>query len=161
MALFRRRCRKCGASPELKVAPRIHGRVGTSEVEFTSFPYRACTCGALARWAFDPGTDFSEQLFFGDSGVATARGPRAAPRCRRCRADLQELQDVILEASARVEDFAPIGLRIHLLGYRCPSCGLGQAPPHEFDAGTWQYRGRSSDTGKALDAAVGSVGLPK
>jgi hypothetical protein len=107
VALFRRRCKECGGSAELKVAPRIHGQVGTSKVEFTGFPYRACACGHLARWAFDPGTDFSTQLFFGENGVQTARGSRAAPKCRRCGAALGGHRRVVLETSAQFDDFAP------------------------------------------------------
>jgi hypothetical protein len=159
VALFRRRCKECGTSAELKVAPSIQGRAGTSEVEFTNFPYLACRCGHVARWAFDPGTDFSEQLFFAEDAVPTAAGSDAVPKCRRCRADLTTQQEVTLEATARIDDFAPIGMRVRLLGYRCPSCGLDQAPPGDFDAGGLRFHRRSSDTGRALDAAVGSIGL--
>jgi hypothetical protein len=154
---FRRKCKDCGQSPELKVEPRIHGQVGTSEVEFTNFPYRSCSCGHLVRWAFDAGLDFSEQLFY--DGVATAKGRRGAARCSGCGAALGDTEAVELAASAQFDDFAPIGMRLRLLGYRCPGCGLEQAPPGEFDAGGKYGSARSTDTGKALDAAVKSIGL--
>jgi hypothetical protein len=157
VGLFGRKCKDCGASPELKVEPRVHGQVGTSEVEFTNFPYRSCACGHLVRWAFDPGLDFSTQLF--DDGVATAKGRRGAPKCARCGAALGETETVELAATAHFDDFAPIGMRLRLLGYRCPACGLEQAPPGEFDAGGMPVSGRSTDTGRALDAAVKSIGL--
>jgi hypothetical protein len=138
------------------VAPRIEGQVGSSEVEFTSFSYQACSCGALARWAFDPGLEFSEQLFY--DGVPTADGRRGTPTCRSCRTPLDALEEINLSASAHLEGFQPIGMNARLLGYRCPSCGLSQAPPHEFDIGT-RSTARLSDTGKALDAAINSIGL--
>jgi hypothetical protein len=46
-----------------------------------------------------------------------------------------------------LEGFEPIAVRAHLLGYRCPVCGLAQAPAHEFDIG--RSGARSSDTGNA------------
>ena len=130
-------------------------------VEFTNFPYKACTCGHVVRWAFDPGTDFSDQLFFGENAVRTARGSKGAPTCRRCGAPLDGQQQVTLMATAQFDNFAPIEMHMRLLGYHCPACGLDQAPPHEFDAGDIHTRSRSSPTGKALDAAVESIGLDR
>ena len=144
----------------MKVAPHVHGQVGTSEVEFTNFPYLACMCGEVARWAFDPGTDFSDQLFFGANGLPTARSSLGTVKCQRCGAELNARQEVSLEASAQLAKFAPITMRVRLLGYHCPACGLDQAPPDEFTAGNLPFSThRSSDAGKALDAAVRSIGL--
>jgi hypothetical protein len=157
VGLFRRKCKDCGQSPELKVEPLVRGQVGASEVEFTDFPYRSCACGHLARWAFDAGLDFSTQLFY--DGVATAKGRRGAAKCSRCDAGLGDPEPVELTATAHFDDFAPIGMRLRILGYRCPSCGLEQAPPGEFDAGGRYGSSRSTDSGKALDAAVKSIGL--
>jgi len=156
VSLFRRRCKECGESPGPKVAAHLQGQAGTSEVEFTDFPYQACACGRLARWAFDPGLDFSEQLF--DGGVATAQGRRGASECCRCGAELGEKSTVVLTASAHLNGFAPIAMRAQLLGYRCPACGLEQAPPGEFDVGT-RPSAHSTDSGKALEEAVRSIGL--
>jgi len=134
----------------------VDGRVGASEVEFTNFPYRACTCGRVVRWAFDPGLEFSSQLF--DKGVPAARGGRRFPKCRECGGSLANLEAVSFQASAALDGFQPIGMRLRLQGYRCPSCGLEQAPPNELDISS-RGHGRSSDTGRALDAAIGSIGL--
>jgi hypothetical protein len=106
-----------------------------------------------------PGLDFSAQLFDSDSGVPTASGRRGAPRCHRCGNALARLEPVALHATANLKGFAPIGMTVQLAGYRCPSCGLEQAPPDEFSAGGVYIRGRASDSGKALDAAVRSLGL--
>jgi hypothetical protein len=157
VSLFGRKCKDCGQSPELKVEPLVHGQVGTSEVEFTDFPYRSCACGHLVRWAFDAGADFSTQLFY--DGVATAKGRRGAAKCSRCDANFGGTEPVELAATAHFDDFAPIGMRLRLLGYRCAACGLEQAPPGEFDAGGRYGSSRSTDTGRALDAAVKSIGL--
>jgi hypothetical protein len=162
VGLFRRRCRKCGQPAELKIAPRIHGQAGTTDVEFTNFPYSACECGRLARWAFDPGVDFSTQLFYDENGLATADGDRDAPACRRCGSDLGRTEVVTLEATAHLAGFAPIGLRIQVNGYSCSSCGLSQAPANEFAANFGIYSGfvQATDSGRALSAAVRSLGLP-
>jgi hypothetical protein len=112
--------------------------------------------------AFDPDLEFSAQLFDSDSdsGVPTASGPRGAPRCRRCGGSLAQLEPVTLHVTASLRDFAPIGMTIRLPGYRCASCGLEQAPPDEFSAGgVYTSVARTSDGGKALDAAVRSLGL--
>jgi hypothetical protein len=156
MGFFTRRCSRCGEAPQLRTAPRVTGCVGNSEVEFTNFAYKACACGRVAQWAFDPGLDFSTQLFY--EGVHAAHGGSRPPRCDGCGGSLASLEEVTLDASATLDGFEPIGMRLRLLGYRCPSCGLEQAPPHEFDISTRRHS-RSSDTGRALDAAVGSIGL--
>ena len=156
MGLFSRSCKNCGEAPELRVAT-IRGSAGAAEVQFTDFPYRACSCGEVSKWAFDPGTEFAEQLFFAD-GVSTAKGSRSNPSCRRCGAALSVLEPVELVAVARLKGFAPIEMRVRLPGYRCPSCGLEQGPAHEFDRGD-RSRGAVGDGGRALDAAVASVGL--
>jgi hypothetical protein len=130
--------------------------VGTSEVEFTNLPYRACRCGRVARWAFDPGLEFSTQLF--RDGSPEARGGRRFPKCCDCGGSLANLEDVTFHAAANLDGFSPIEMRLRLRGYRCPSCGREQAPPQEFDVSN-RGRARSSDTGRALDAAVASIGL--
>lgn len=141
----------------LRVAT-IRGTAGSAEIEFRDFPYRACACGALSKWAFDPGTDFAEQLFFAEDGVATAKGSRSNPQCRRCAAPLSAPEPVELVAVAQLKDFGPIEMRAGLRGYRCASCGLEQAAPHEFDRGDRNSRPVEGG-GRALDAAVASVGL--
>jgi len=114
----------------------------------------------MTQWAFDPGLDFSTQLFFDDGGIAVADGSHGAPRCRRCGAGLARPENVTLTATAAVlEGLVPIGARVRLVGYRCASCSLEQAPPGEFDARGFRSSRRSSDSGKALDAAVRSIGL--
>ena len=158
MEFFRRKCRECGQAPQLTVAPVVRGEAGTSEVEFTDFPYKRCACGRLTQWAFDPGTDFSAQLFEDDGAAPTAKGSAGAPRCRSCGADLGELEPVTLTGTAQLDGFAPISMTLHLRGYRCAACGLAQAPPDEY-AAYFRTHGRSSDTGRALDAAVTSLGL--
>jgi hypothetical protein len=134
----------------------VEGRVGTSAVEFTNFPYRACSCGRVVRWAFDPGLEFSTQLFW--DGVPTARGGRRFPKCCDCGSSLSRLEDLTVQASANLDGFSPIEMRLQLRGYRCPSCGREQAPPQELDVSS-RGRARSSDTGRALDAAIRSIGL--
>jgi hypothetical protein len=131
--------------------------VGGSEVEFTDFPYRACACGRVVKWAFDPGGDFSTQLFY-DDGVPAARGGRSAPKCRGCGTSLGIPEKVTLQSAATLDDLPPMTMKVRLMGYRCPACGLEQALPHEFDITTRGGR-RSSDTGRALDAAIESIGL--
>jgi hypothetical protein len=149
MFFFRRRCRACGQGASLTVAERLAGRAGDVDVEFTSFPYRSCSCGKLTRWAFDPGTDLSTQLFWESDGVATAKGSHHHPRCARCGSELSTLQPVDLAAEARLKGFAPIGFRARLPGYVCSSCGLAQAP-QDFARG---------DGAVALLDAVRAVGL--
>lgn len=156
MGFFTRRCSQCGEKPQLRTATQITGCVGSSEVEFTNFPYKACACGRVAQWAFDPGLDFSTQLFY--EGVHAAHGGSDSSKCYGCGSSLASLEEVTVEAFAKLDGFEPIGMKLRLLGYRCPSCGLEQVPPHEFDSFT-RRRSRSSDTGRALDAAVGSIGL--
>src|SRR4051812_28749831 len=155
--MFGRRGRSCGEKPQPRVAPPVEGHVGGRDVEFTNLPYRACACGRLAQWAFDPGLEFSEQLFYKDSGAPSAKGRIGAARCRRCDAPLGDPEMVTLEAIASLTGFEPITMRIRLRGYRCPACGTAQAPAGEFDASRWGSR--STDTGKALDAALRSLGL--
>jgi hypothetical protein len=138
------------------VIPLIRGQAGSSEVELSDFPYKACPCGRLAEWAFDPGLEFSTQLF-GDGGIATAKGRHGAPQCRGCGADLGLLEPVSLTASARLDGFVPISMTLRANGYRCDTCGLTQLPPGDLDIGRWGAR--STDTGRALDAAIESVGL--
>lgn len=157
MGFFTRKCRQCGETPQLRTAPHIEGRVGKSEVEFSSFPYRACGCGRLVKWAFDPGLEFSTQLF--DDGVPSARGGRRFPKCFGCGASLANDEECTFHASANLDGLQPIGMTLRLPGYRCPSCGLEQAPPHEFDISS-RGHSRTSDTGRALDAALRSIGLP-
>ena len=158
MSLFRRKCRECGQAPQLTVAPLIRGAAGTSEVEFTNFPYKACRCGRLVQWAFDPGLEFSEQLF-ADEGVPTAKGRKGDPICRACGAELGHPEPVTLTATAQLNGFAPISMTVRASGYRCASCGLAQAPPGEFEAGGMYSKVRPTDAGRALDAATESVGL--
>jgi hypothetical protein len=134
----------------------VEGRVGSSEVEFTNFAYKACACGRIVQWAFDPGLDFSTHLFY--EGVHAADGGSSSPKCYGCGGSLASLEEVTLHACATLDGFEPIGMKLRLLGYRCPSCGLEQAPPHEFDISS-RGRSRSSDTGRAVDAAVASIGL--
>lgn len=124
-------------------------------MEFTNFPYRACSCGDLVRWAFDPGGEFSEQLFYVGLPVANARRGKAT--CRACGADLGAPEPVVLSATANLDGLAPIGARVTLVGYRCAACGLEQAMPHAFDVS--QSGARSSEVGEALDDAVSSLGL--
>ena len=149
MFSFRRRCRACGQPASLTVAEHLAGRAGDVEVEFTNFPYHSCSCGKLSRWAFDPGTDLSTQLFWESDGVATAKGSRRHPSCARCGSELSMLQPVDLAAEANLEGFAPIGFHARLPGYVCSSCGLAQAPPDTFrEAGM-----------DALNDAVRGLGL--
>jgi hypothetical protein len=149
MLSFRRRCRACGQPASLTVAEHLDGRAGDVEVEFTDFPYRSCSCGKLTRWAFDPGTDLSTQLFWESDRVATAKGSLRHPRCARCGSELRTLQPVDLVAEAHLEGFAPIGFHARLSGYVCSSCGLAQAPPD-----TW-----ADDGAAALMDAARAVGL--
>jgi len=65
---------------------------------------------------------------------------------------------VALTASAALKGFSPIGMRCRLLGYRCPACVLEQAPSDEFDVGA-RSSAHSTDSGKALEEAVRSIGL--
>jgi hypothetical protein len=156
MGLFTHKCRRCGTTPQNRTAPTAEARVGASAVEFTNFPYRACSCGRVVRWAFDPGLEFSTQLFH--HGVPAARGGSRFPKCRDCGSSLAHPEEVTLRASAELDGFDPIEMAIRLQGYRCPSCGLEQAAPDEFDISS-RGRTRTSDTGRALDAAIRSVGL--
>jgi hypothetical protein len=81
-------------------------------------------------------------------------------KCKDCGQSPElKVEPLELTATAHFDDFAPIGMRLRLLDYRCPACGLEQAPPGEFDAGGRYGSGRSTDSGKALDAAVKSIGL--
>ena len=157
VGLFTRKCRRCGEAPQLRIAPRVEARIGTNEVEFTNLPYRACACGRVVKWAFDPGLEFGKQLFY--EGVHTAGGSRRHPRCSQCRTSLLNIQEVTLPASAKLDGFQPIGMTVRMLGYRCPECGTEQAPPGAFDV-TMKSGSRSSDAGRALDAAFESIGLP-
>jgi hypothetical protein len=156
MGFFTRRCSQCGESPQLRTAPRVEGQVGSSEVEFTNFAYKACACGRVVQWAFDPGLEFSTQLFY--EGVPAGHGGRRSPKCCGCGGSLANLEEVTLHASAKLDGLAPIEMQLRLLGYRCPACGLEQAPPDELNISSRGHI-RSSDTGRALDAAIESVGL--
>jgi hypothetical protein len=149
--LFRRSCSQCHTKPEPKVAPAIAGQAGQVEVELRNLPYVACRCGRLARWAFDPGTDLSEQLFF--SGVPFAR---SGPSCSRCGFKLGAHTSVELHAEARIDGFEPIEFLMRGPGWQCSACGLGQAVPGLFDA--WP---RPADGARALASAVERLGLPK
>ena len=90
MSFFHRRCKRCGQSPEPKVAPRITGRAGAAEVEFTNFPYRACTCGRLAKWAFDPA---STSRHSSSTATAACRPPAAAVARQGATAAEMRLRD--------------------------------------------------------------------
>jgi hypothetical protein len=106
------------------------------------------------RWAFDPGSEFSDQLFY-EGGIPIASGRRGDPSCRECKTSLAAQQEVTLHASANLDGFPPLEMTVRLLGYRCTTCGLEQAPPHEFD-----FRGApETDSGRALHGAVESIGL--
>jgi uncharacterized protein with PIN domain len=154
---FRRRCRACGQPLSSSVAEHLQGRAGATEVELTNFPYRSCPCGKLTRWAFDPGTDFTTQLLWGEGGIAVADGSTRRPRCASCRSELGALQPVELAAEVRMESFAPIGVRARLPGYVCLSCGLAQAPPDYFDVAG---KGHAPfDGGKAMLDALRAIGL--
>ena len=156
MGFLMRRCSQCGESPQLRISSRVEGRVGSSEVEFTNFAYKACACGRVVQWAFDPGLEFSTQLFY--EGVPSGHGGRRAPKCCGCGGLLAGLEEVTLRSSAKLDGLPPIEMKLRLFGYRCPACGLEQAPPDEFDISNRRHL-RSSDTGRALDAAIESVGL--
>jgi len=116
---------------------------------------RACDCGKVAKWAFDPGGDMSTQLFWSDSGIAFANNGEGSPRCARCGSALSGMQPVELSAEARISGDT-IGLRACLNGYVCPSCGLEQAPAGTFDMDNY---GLGAEGAKALKGAIRSVGL--
>jgi hypothetical protein len=157
MGLFTRSCKSCGTpADQVRVADQVIGRKGDVEVELRDFPYRSCACGQLTRWAFDPGLEFSEQLFFTDDGVPTARGRGDHARCARCGEPLGAPQRVRVEAQAHLEGFAPIEFAATLPGYACQGCGLEQAPEGSFDT---SLRRTLSDGAAALEEATRSLGL--
>src|SRR5438045_7111094 len=85
MGLFTRSCKACGTpADQARIAEQVSGRNGDAEVELRNFPYRSCSCGRLKRWAFDPGLEFSEQLFFDDDGIPIAKGRGGHAKCARC-----------------------------------------------------------------------------
>jgi hypothetical protein len=49
VGLFRRNCKDCGQSAELKVEPLVHGQFGTSEVEFPASSTLVDGTGAAAQ----------------------------------------------------------------------------------------------------------------
>lgn len=159
MGLFHRSCSVCGERPRPKVATRLNGHNGDADVEFTNFPYRSCSCGKLAKWAFDPGTDLSTQLFWDKSGIPRAKGTKRAPVCARCGTILGAPEQVELAAQVRLKGFEPIDFRTRLQGFVCQSCGLAQAPRGSFDR--TKSGGPVSDGARALDDAVRSIGLPR
>jgi hypothetical protein len=130
------------------------GRQGDVEVELWNLPYEACACGRQARWAFDRGDRFAEELF---RTVAVARKPLLRQeRCGRCGAELDEPQTIELRAEARVRGFGPIGFRTRVPGFRCAACGLEQAIPGAFEVGKSD---RTSEGALALAAAAATLGL--
>ena len=156
MGLFSRACKSCGTKPEPRIAERLAGKRGDTAVELTNVPYKACTCGRLVEWAFDPGADLSEQLFWKPSGIPFARGSGDNPTCARCGSPLGASHAVELAAEARIDGFEPIGFRAWLSGYTCPGCGLEQAPAATFVTDTW---GVGAEGAEALEDAVRSIGL--
>ena len=157
MGLFTRSCKTCGTpADQVRTAGQVSGRKGDVEVELRNFPYRSCACGKLTRWAFDPGLEFSEQLFLNDDGVPTARGGGDHAKCVRCGESLGVPRRVRVEAQAHLKGFAPIEFAVTLPGYTCPGCGLEQAPEGSFDTSQWLSL---SDGAAALEEATRSLGL--
>ena len=140
----------------MRTAGQVSGRKGDVEVELRNFPYRSCACGKLTRWAFDPGLEFSEQLFLNDDGVPTARGGGDHAKCVRCGESLGAPRQVRVEAQAHLKGSAPIEFAVTLPGYTCPGCGLEQAPEGSFDTSQWLSL---SDGAAALEEATRSLGL--
>jgi hypothetical protein len=145
---FDRACRSCGQKPAPTVAPPLSGHSGQIQAELTNFPYKACRCGKKVKWAFDPGVDFSTQLFY--EGVPTARDDDGG-RCAGCEGGLDGAATlVVLTLDVQLEGLQPVRARITAPGFRCPSCGLEQAAP-----GTLESFGYA----EALSNAIATTGL--
>lgn len=134
----------------------VAGRAGNVEVEIRNMPYKACSCGRHAGWAFDPGADFSTQLFW-DGKIATAkRSLRGRSQCARCNSRLDEPFRVECHAQVQLEGFAAIDFRTRAPGFRCASCGLEQVAGQTFELSKF---GSVSDGADALENAFRELGL--
>lgn len=154
MFSFGRSCSTCKKKPKPVVAEAIRSRSGDVEIELLNFPYEACECGRRVRWAFDPGTELSEQLFHREIPFAKSEGGTSL--CVRCGSSLGETIPVDLTAEAVIEGFALITLNTRVAGFVCSECGQKQATPNSFDTGC---RGPLSAGAAALVEAASTLGL--